>query len=149
MVGQENKMIRFIYRDEMSNIVEMYEEEQYTKCSRIIEQYEKSYAKYGCEIDYGLFWNVNGVYEYHNRPPFKEGYECWFGYSIKKDGQCVCCDETENAMLGSSDGFLYIRKIKRIMKKSILEVTYVDDTDDLIESLERDLLILQEILTKS
>lgn len=35
------------------------------------------------------------------------------------------------------------------MKKSILEVTYLDDTDDLIESLERDLLILQEILTKS
>ena len=52
-------------------------------------------------------------------------------------------------MLGSSDGFLYIRKIKRIMKKSILEVTYVDDMNDLIESLERNLLILQDILAKS
>lgn len=148
MVGQEN-MIRFIYRDEISNIVEMYEEEQYTKCSRIIEQYKNLYAKYGCEIDFGLFWDDNGVFRYHKRPPFKDGYQCWFGYEIKKDGQCVCYDETENAMLGDSEGFLYIKKIKRIMKKSILEVTYVDDMNDLIESLERNLLILQDILAKS
>mgnify|MGYP003305364498 CR=1 FL=1 len=74
----------------------------------------------------------------------EDGYECWFGYEVIKDGKLICCDEVEGYTLGCSEGFLVVRN-KRKCGKETLEVAYFNDISDLKESLESDLITLREM----
>ena len=133
--------MRILLNSETINNLENYEENYLAKCSQIIEAYKTSYADYGCKINYGLFWEKeNKVYK--ERPSLGKGYECWFYYTIEKNGQLVCCDEVEGNTLGMAEGFIYIREKRKRLGKSLLEVVYVDEVNDLKESLEENLSML-------
>ena len=139
-------MIKFELTDQTYDKIVLYENEYLANCSLVIEPYKKLFVVYGCEINYGLFWRNGKHFDRTKRPPWRENYECWFGYEITQNGQLVCYDDVEGGTLGKGEGFLYIRRKKAgIFKKNSLEVTYVDDISDLKESLKEDLLTLKEL----
>lgn len=147
-------MIKFKLTPKTNDKVIEYEEAYLSKCSRIVDSHRELCAQYGCELCCGLFWQVRRNYKfsvYTERPSFEQDYECWFAYSITKNGQPVCINEDEGYTLSESEGFLYIRK-KKVgsffrLKETFLEVTFIDDVSDLKKSIESDVSALKEFFS--
>ena len=141
-------MIRFNFTPKTVNRILSYEYEYLFKCSNLIKDYEYLYSKYNCKINYGLFW-LNKIAHSTVRLPFDEHYQCWFGYEITYNNKIVVTGDIEGYSLGESECFLYIKKHKSsFFSKQFLEVTYIDDIDDLKASLEKNFIIVKNLLFK-
>ena len=138
-------MIKFELDAKAYDRIIKYESEYLSEFSHIVQDFQEAFAMYGCTINYGLFWFDAKGKICKERPAVDNKYACWYWYEIIKDGQLVCCDETEGYTLGIGEGFLYVSKKRNgFFKKPTLEVTFIDDYSDIKKYLNEDYILVQK-----
>jgi len=126
-------MKKFKYELKTDPIICEHEDFMKDMHQNIIKSYEDKFFEYGYKLKYGLGWynfiKNEGSLE---RLPFVNGYGCYFSVGVEKNGEVVCYDKEEGATLGID---FNISSITRFFFH--LNVILCDDTDDIIEEMDK------------
>lgn len=132
-------MSSFEYSNTFMEQVVFHEDKIYIKYLNLINEFQKSFAKYGCEIQLEKCWTIDGVDKaFTTRPTGGNNYIFWICYQILFNKKPVVYDD-ENSILSRSYGVLSVKTKKHLFKDSEIIIRPCYELDDVIEELTHDL----------
>ena len=137
--------MKFIYASDKDVLIIKHEERMLKSYEDIIYGYSSKFEMYDCSLKVGIGW-TNFLKKEHaaSRLPFKNGYECYIYCRVEKDEKPVRYEDKT----GEVDYLdLYtswnISSISRFFFH--VEVCLPTDTSDVIEEMDRLLMVTKEL----
>lgn len=134
--------MKFVYSPQINQTIIEYEDKILKEFEVIAQGYESVFAQYNCSIKVGQWWNnysqnMNG----ENRLSFEDGYVSYIYCNIEKNGEIVRYVDKDGEVdyyeLSASWPISSITKRRSLIspKKACLLVSFLGDTDDMVNDL--------------
>ena len=136
-------MSSFVYSNTIMEQIVFHEDEIYLKYLNLINDFQKSFEKLGCEIELEKCWTIDDVDKaLTTRPNGGNNYIFWICYQILFNKKPIVYDD-ENSILSRSYGVFSVKVKKHLFKDSEIIIRPCYELDDVIEELTHDLNVIK------